>query len=98
MRRLRDCGGSCSKPVIVVATCAFAPDEMRAQAAGCDAFLLKACLPDALVSEICRVLALSLGPWAAKRTRTMRASKARLKSEELLKESNGLHGRLRCGK
>lgn len=66
VRRLRDCSGPSGKPIIVLATCAFERDQMRAQAAGCDAFLLKPCLPDALVSEICRVLALSGGPWAAK--------------------------------
>jgi two-component system, cell cycle response regulator DivK len=38
-------------PVIIVSACAFDRDRARAAAAGCDAFLSKPCLPDALLAE-----------------------------------------------
>ena len=44
-------------PIIVLTACVFEPDQRRAQAAGCDVFLPKPCLPDRLVSEIRAVLA-----------------------------------------
>ena len=54
VRRLRESDGTCGKPIIVLTACAFEPDQQRALAAGCDVFLAKPCLPDRLVSEMCR--------------------------------------------
>src|SRR6266581_2425294 len=45
VRRLRANDGTKHKPIIVVTACAFEPDQQRACAAGCDAFLPKPCLP-----------------------------------------------------
>ena len=44
-------------PVIVLTASPFEHSERAARAVGCDAFLLKPCLPDALAAEIRRVLA-----------------------------------------
>lgn len=54
----------CTKhiPVIVLTACAWQSDRDRATAVGCDAFLPKPCLPDVLVHEIRRVLALTRVP------------------------------------
>jgi CheY-like chemotaxis protein len=45
-------------PVIVLTWCAWQSERDRAHAAGCDVFLAKPCVPDALVTEIRRLLAL----------------------------------------
>jgi len=45
-------------PVIVLTPCAWQSERDRARAAGCDLFLAKPCLPDLLISEIDRLLAL----------------------------------------
>jgi CheY-like chemotaxis protein len=39
-------------PIIVLTACAFESERLRAQAAGCDAFLSKPCLPSDLYDEI----------------------------------------------
>jgi two-component system cell cycle response regulator DivK len=44
--------------VIVLTACVWQSDRDRAAAAGCDVFLEKPCLPDVLVRQIRRVLAL----------------------------------------
>jgi len=49
-------------PVIVLTACAWESDHDRAAAAGCDAFLTKPCLPDALFTEIRRALTLRRVP------------------------------------
>ena len=41
VRRLRDGDGTRTKPIIVLTACVFEPDQLRAFAAGCDAFLAK---------------------------------------------------------
>ena len=46
-------------PVIVLTVCAWHAERERAEQAGCDAFLAKPCLPDALLREVRRVLASS---------------------------------------
>ena len=46
-------------PVIVLTACAWQSDRDRATTAGCDVFLPKPCLPDALVREVRRLLAAS---------------------------------------
>jgi two-component system cell cycle response regulator DivK len=56
--RLKGDDGTKSIPVIVLTACAWQSDRDRAAAAGCDVFLTKPCLPDVLVREIRRVLAL----------------------------------------
>ena len=44
-------------PIIVITAHTLQFERQRADHAGCDAFLLKPCLPDALADEIRRVLA-----------------------------------------
>jgi two-component system cell cycle response regulator DivK len=46
-------------PIIVLTACAFEAERRRAEAAGCDAFLAKPCLPSELHDEIRRVTARS---------------------------------------
>jgi two-component system, cell cycle response regulator DivK len=48
-------------PVVVLTGHALEGHSKDAKAVGCDAFLAKPCLPDQLVAEIRRVLALSCG-------------------------------------
>jgi CheY-like chemotaxis protein len=48
-------------PIIVLTACARPTDRVRATDAGCDAFLLKPCLPDELLREVRRLLASSWG-------------------------------------
>jgi CheY-like chemotaxis protein len=50
--RLRDADETKETPIIVLTACAFATDQQRALAAGCDVFLPKPCLPGRLVTEI----------------------------------------------
>jgi CheY-like chemotaxis protein len=50
--QLRALQAARSTPVVVVSACAFQVDQDAAEAAGCDAFLRKPCLPDALVERI----------------------------------------------
>lgn len=57
VRRLRADDHAKHTPVIVLTACVFEPDRQRAHAAGCDLFLPKPCLPDALAIEIRRLLA-----------------------------------------
>ena len=44
-------------PIIVLTACAFDAERLRAEAAGCDAFLSKPCLPSELYAEIERLVA-----------------------------------------
>ena len=62
VRRLRHAEETSRTPVIVLTACAFKPDQERALAAGCDAFLPKPCLPDLLVAEILHALVLRRVP------------------------------------
>lgn len=48
--RLRGENGTMHKPIIVLTACAWR--RKRAELAGCDVFLSKPCLPDALLSEV----------------------------------------------
>ena len=59
VHRLRADRATKQQPVIVLTASTKQTDHDGAARAGCDAFLLKPCLPDALVSEIHRLLALS---------------------------------------
>jgi two-component system cell cycle response regulator DivK len=60
IRQLRADARTKLKPIIVLTACAYDADRRRAQQAGCDAFLPKPCLPDALMAEIRQVLQLRL--------------------------------------
>jgi two-component system, cell cycle response regulator DivK len=53
--RLRGDDGTMHKPIIVLTACASRRERERAEHAGCDVFLSKPCLPDALLREV-RVL------------------------------------------
>ena len=59
VHRLRAEPATKQQPVIVLTASTRQTDHEGAARAGCDAFLLKPCLPDALLSEIHRLLALS---------------------------------------
>jgi CheY-like chemotaxis protein len=50
VKRLRSADETQQTPVIVLTACAFEPDQQRADAAGCNVFLPKPCLPEQLVS------------------------------------------------
>jgi two-component system, cell cycle response regulator DivK len=56
VRRLRADRRTEATPIIVLTASTFTDDRQRAYAAGCDAFLLKPCLPDTLANEIRRVV------------------------------------------
>ena len=73
VRRLREGEATRAKPVLVLTACVLPADEQRARAAGCDSYLTKPCLPDALVDEIRRVIALRAVP----RGRPVRAEEDR---------------------
>jgi len=62
VRRVRTDPQTQDKPVIVLTACTFEPDQRRAYAAGCDGFLPKPCLPETLVTEIRRAIALRCRP------------------------------------
>jgi CheY-like chemotaxis protein len=62
VRRLRADERTKGKPIIVLTARVFEPDQVRAHAAGCDIFLPKPCLPDTLVDEIRRMLAVRSRP------------------------------------
>jgi CheY-like chemotaxis protein len=49
---LRHDDGTMRKPIIVLTAWALRPDRERAEHAGCDAFLVKPCLPNALLREM----------------------------------------------
>jgi CheY-like chemotaxis protein len=55
-RRMRSMGRS-GTTIIALSACVFEQDIAAAMGSGCDAFLAKPCLPDALVVEIRRLLA-----------------------------------------
>jgi CheY-like chemotaxis protein len=58
VRRLRADSASSDKPLIVLTASAYGVDQQRATESGCDAVLLKPCLPDALERVIKRTLRL----------------------------------------
>ena len=76
VRRLREEETTRTKPVLVLTASAMEADHQRARAAGCDAFLMKPCLPDELVAEIRRVMALR----AVLRARPLRTDENRPRS------------------
>ena len=57
-RRLKRSARTCQIPVVALTGHAFAGHAETARQAGCASFVTKPCLPDALVNEIRRVLAL----------------------------------------
>jgi DNA-binding response OmpR family regulator len=50
--RLRGDAGTIHKPIIVLTACTWRQERERAEHAGCDVFLSKPCLPDALLREV----------------------------------------------
>jgi two-component system cell cycle response regulator DivK len=72
VRRLRQNDRTKEKPIIVLTATTFAADRERAVAAGCDAFVLKPCLPDTLVETIQQARAKRTDP----RSRVMPAGRA----------------------
>ena len=61
-RRLKTHPQTRSVPIIVCTACTADYAQQKAQAAGCDAFLTKPCLPDDLIAEISRVLGAAASP------------------------------------
>ena len=62
IRRVRADAATRQTPVIVLTACAWTADRGRAEAAGCNAFLAKPCLPETLLAEIQRLLKLRDAP------------------------------------
>ena len=54
IRRLRQNHVTRNQIIIAVTACAFEEDRQRALAAGCDAYLVKPCLPHTLLAELRR--------------------------------------------
>ena len=54
--RLLRSAGFAHTPIIALSACVFPPDVRAAMESGCDAFLAKPCLPDAVFAEITRFL------------------------------------------
>jgi two-component system, cell cycle response regulator DivK len=52
VRQLRHSAATKRTPIIVLTACAFGSAQQRAEAAGCDRFLMKPCLPERLASEL----------------------------------------------
>jgi CheY-like chemotaxis protein len=50
--RLRGDAGTIHKPIIVLTACTWRQERERAEHAGCNVFLSKPCLPDALLREV----------------------------------------------
>jgi CheY-like chemotaxis protein len=69
IRSLRSHGATTEVPIIVVSGRVFAIEQQRAFEAGCDVFLPKPLLPDALAQEVRRTV-------AAKRRGTFKADEA----------------------
>ena len=69
IRSLRSHGATTEVPIIVVSGRVFAIEQQRAFEAGCDVFLPKPLLPDALAHEVRRTV-------AAKRRATFKADEA----------------------
>src|SRR5262245_55695479 len=67
-RRLKEAATTCDIPVVALTGHALTGHSEKAKKAGCDSFVTKPCLPDALVAEIRRVLA--GGPHQKKRGAT----------------------------
>lgn len=55
-------------PIIVVTACAWPSARRRAEAAGCDVFLTKPCLPETLLHEVQRIFAASNSRWVRARS------------------------------
>jgi two-component system cell cycle response regulator DivK len=55
--RLRHDDSTRSLPIVVLTACAWSTDRERAEGAGCDVFLPKPCLPNALLGEVQQLLA-----------------------------------------
>jgi CheY-like chemotaxis protein len=68
-RRLKSDLRTAHVPVVALTGHALQQHSQRALAAGCDAFVIKPCLPDALVDEIRRVLTESRNRLPPKRRR-----------------------------
>lgn len=58
IRRIRANEATQSRPVIVLTAMVLESERRRAETAGCDAFYLKPLLPQSLLGEIHRVIAL----------------------------------------
>lgn len=70
-RRLRDDGRTQDVRIIMLTGAAMGDEREQAEASGCDQFLLKPCLPEALASEIRRLTVSGFPP--AKRGGNLRA-------------------------
>jgi two-component system, cell cycle response regulator DivK len=79
IRRMRADRRTREKSVIVLSASVLQPDHHRAWSAGCDAFLLKPCLPDRLREEIDRAMLLRAVPrHGAVRTRARASNRGRV--------------------
>jgi two-component system, cell cycle response regulator DivK len=67
-RQLKTHSQTRSVPIIVCTAFTADDAQQKAQAAGCDAFLTKPCLPDDLITEIWRVLGAAASPTKSARS------------------------------
>ena len=56
IQRLKHSAPTRRIPIVVLTVAAWTVEEARVRTAGCDAFLSKPCLPDALLRELSRLL------------------------------------------
>ena len=56
IEQLRAAAATVSTPIVVCTTFAFGPERELAETAGCNAFLVKPCMPDALAAAVATVL------------------------------------------
>jgi len=75
VRRLRSADATKQLPIIVLTACVLNSDQVRAEAAGCNEFLAKPCLPDRLADEIRSLI-------GAREIRTPQPAKARLDARD----------------
>jgi CheY-like chemotaxis protein len=76
-RRLKDDERTQHIPIVALTGHALPLHSASARDAGCDAFVTKPCLPDALVAEVERMLASRQKPGAARKPRPARTRESR---------------------
>ena len=82
-------------PVIVLTACVWKPERERAEAARCDVFLPKPCLPDHLLAEVRQLLALSRILRKRRATASAKIGRLRQRSAELIERSRAIERRRR---
>ena len=81
--------------IIVLTACVWKPERERAEAARCDVFLPKPCLPDHLLAEVRHLLALSRILRKRRATASAKMGRLRQRSAELIERSRAIERRRR---